>query len=144
MGIKGCLNYGLKDVAKTFYKYGYIHTIWDENGDCVDGADAAIGAYKVDKETRKKNLPFNQDPLAKDIIKYNEIDCKVLMEIIEYLRNNHIDPRDPDINKFSNNHLHNNDIDDFIDYESDSIEIFSDEDVFINITEKQRLAVIKK
>lgn len=152
IGIKGCLNYGLKDVAKTFYKYGYIHTIWDENGDCVDGADAAIGAYKVDKETRKKNLPFNQDPLAKDIIKYNEIDCKVLMEIIEYLRNHHIDPSDLDVHncqtlncKTQNykNHDHEtmvseSDGDGLIDYESDSIEIFSDndsDDVIVNIRE---------
>ncbi len=79
-GIKGCLNYGLKNVAKTFYKYGYIKTIWDSGSSCADGADAAIGAYRVDKETRKKNVSFKSDPLAQEIIKYNEVDCKVMVE----------------------------------------------------------------
>ncbi|GAH17540.1 unnamed protein product, partial [marine sediment metagenome] len=92
IGIKGCLNYGLKNVAKTFYKHGYIKSIWDNGSSCTDGADAAVGAYRVDKETRKNNVSFKSDPLAQEIIKYNEVDCKVLQEIIAYLRNNHIDP----------------------------------------------------
>ena len=97
IGIKGCLNYGLKSVAKTLYKYGYIKTIWDGESSCADGADAAVGAYKVDRETRKKNLSFKSDPLTQEIIKYNEVDCKVLEEIISYLRAYHIDPTDPDL-----------------------------------------------
>jgi len=97
IGIKGCLNYGLKNVAKTFHKHGYIKTIWDSGSSCVDGADAAVCAYRVDKETRKRNVSFRSDPLAQEIIKYNEVDCKVLQEIIQYLRDCHIDPNDPDL-----------------------------------------------
>jgi hypothetical protein len=97
IGIKGCLSYGLKVVAKAFYKLGYIKTIWDNGSSCADGADAAVGAYRIDKETRRKGIKFQSDPLAQEIIRYNEVDCKVLQEIIDYLRNNHIHPLDADL-----------------------------------------------
>ena len=97
IGIKGCLNYGLKTVAKTFHKHGYIKTIWDSGSNCLDGADAAVGAYKIEKKTKILNIPFSSDPLSKEIVKYNEVDCKVLYEIIYYLRTYHIDPNDPDL-----------------------------------------------
>lgn len=91
IGIKGCLNYGLKSIAKQFYKNGYIKTTWDSSSSCADGADAAVGAYNINKRTMISGMDFSSDMLAKEIIKYNEIDCKVLGEIIGYLRNNHID-----------------------------------------------------
>jgi hypothetical protein len=56
-----------------------------------------VGAYRIDKETRKKGLSFSSDPLAKEIAQYNEIDCKVLQEILFYLREYHINPNDPDL-----------------------------------------------
>ena len=28
-------------------------------------------------------------PLMQEIIRYNEVDCKVMMEIVRYLRTNH-------------------------------------------------------
>ena len=31
----------------------------------------------------------HESPVIQDIIKYNEIDCRVLWEIINYLRKNH-------------------------------------------------------
>ena len=96
IGVKGCLNFGLKNIAKAFHKHGYIKTIW-ENGPCSDGADAAIGAYKVDQNIKKYGGSFKEAPLIKDIEKYNEVDCKVLEEIITYLRKNHINPHDLDL-----------------------------------------------
>ena len=89
IGVKGCLNFGLKNIAKAFHKFGYIQSTWDEGGSCVDGADAAVGAYKVDRETRRNGTLFKNHPLIQEIIKYNEIDCKVLQEILDYLRKNH-------------------------------------------------------
>jgi len=94
LGIKGCLDYSLKSVAKIFHKYGYIKTIWDGKSSCADGADVAVGAYKIDKEVQQNGTLFTDHPLTEEIIKYNEIDCKVLQEIITYLRENHIDPND--------------------------------------------------
>jgi hypothetical protein len=102
IGVKGCFAYGLKEVARTFHKLGYIETIWDKNSSCADGADAAVSAYRVDKETRRKGVSFKTDPLTREIIKYNEVDCKVLQEIIDYLRNNHIDEEDEDLDNSDN------------------------------------------
>jgi len=97
IGIKGCLNYSLKTVAKAFYNHGYITATWDTGSSCSDGAGAAVGAYKIDKETREMGLSFKSSPLTEEIIKYNEVDCRVMQEILYYLRDNHIDPNDPDI-----------------------------------------------
>ena len=97
IGIRGCLNYGLKNIAKTFYSHGFIKTTWDTDSKCLDGADAALGAYKVNKQIKKSGGSFINNPLIKDIGKYNEVDCKVLFEILTYLRDNHVDPEDIDI-----------------------------------------------
>jgi len=91
IGIKGALNYSLKTISKIFYQHGYIKTIW-EGGDVENGADAAVGAYKANLESQKNNFSFQKHDLTKEIIKYNEVDCHVLQEILYYLRNNHIDP----------------------------------------------------
>lgn len=112
IGIKGCLDYKLKNVAKAFYKYGYITSIWDNGSSCVDGADAAVGAYKIEKETVESGTPFNEAPLAQEIIKYNEVDCKVLQQILYWLRENHIAPDDPDIDHHVISDISDNDRDD--------------------------------
>lgn len=90
IGVKGCLNYSLKTIAKIFYENGYISTIWNTGGGCSDGADAAYGAYKIDLECKKNGARFSQNPLTKEIVQYNEVDCKVLQEILYYIRENHV------------------------------------------------------
>jgi hypothetical protein len=125
IGIKGCLNYSLKTVAKAFYKHGYIKTTWDTGSSCSDGAGAALGAYKIDKETRKMGVSFKSSPLTEEIIKYNEVDCRVLQEILYYLRDNHIDPNDPDIEDIEDIDI----IDDLMDISTIEMDINSDENI---------------
>jgi len=96
IGIKGCLSYDLKTVAKNFYKHGFIKTTWDDSGNCSDGADAAVGAFRANLECKKENISFSEHSLAQEIIKYNEVDCRVLMEILYYLRENHVDYSEED------------------------------------------------
>ena len=91
IGVKSCLNYSLKTIAKSFYKHGLIETVWKEGGKCVDGADAAVGAYHISKNCEALGIDFDENPLVKDIVQYNEIDCKVLSEILNYLRTNHVE-----------------------------------------------------
>lgn len=100
IGVKGALNYSLKTIAKTFYEHGYIQTIWDNNLSCADGADAAVGAYRANLECLKKNISFKDHDLTQDIIKYNEVDCRTLQEILYYLRENHVEEIE-DIESFS-------------------------------------------
>lgn len=79
----GMINFSLKSVVKAFYDNEFIETSYD-NCDIDNGLNAMILAY----ETYKTNKQTSK--IMKDIEKYNEVDCKVLMEIISYLRNNHI------------------------------------------------------
>jgi hypothetical protein len=76
--IKGCLTFSLKDVAKSMYKYGFINTNW--TNDIDNGLDCAAKAVLNYKNHRND---FD------NIIKYNEIDCKVMYEILIYLRIHH-------------------------------------------------------
>ena len=88
VGVKGALNFSLKTLVKTFHAHGYIETSYDESS-IGDGADAAIGAFRADLECKKNGISFQEHELTKEIVKYNEIDTKVMMEILSYLRRNH-------------------------------------------------------
>ena len=48
-----------------------------------------VGAWRCDEEAREKGVPMSQLPLMVEIARYNEVDCKVMMEIVRYLRANH-------------------------------------------------------
>lgn len=88
--IKGCLNFRLKDVACTLQKHGLINTSWDSNSSCLDGQGAMVGAWRAHKESQIRQVPLNSMPQMKEIAKYNEVDVKVLYEIIMYLRTFHV------------------------------------------------------
>jgi predicted RecB family nuclease len=80
--IKGALNYSLKTIANAMYKLKLINTFWDSNSKCSNGLDALVQANKIYYENVEVNNML-------EISNYNEIDCKVLCEILEYLRNYH-------------------------------------------------------
>jgi hypothetical protein len=97
--IEGAYNFNLKNVAKAFYKHNLINTIWNDS--IVDGYQVVIEAceyYKyiiyynklsnLDKVKNRKTYR-QKHSIFNEIIKYNEIDCKVMWEIIAYLRKNH-------------------------------------------------------
>ena len=80
--IKGMLKFKLKEVAKAMYNNKMITTKWEDNG-VNDGLTAMIGAcnYYKDKTDENKKL-------MEKIGRYNDIDVKVLWEIVNYLRKN--------------------------------------------------------
>lgn len=88
IAVKGVLNYGLKNIAKAFHKLGFISTIWGES-ECADGADAAVNVYRAYLESQHTNTLLSQHPILQDIAIYNEVDVKVLQEILYYLRKFH-------------------------------------------------------
>ena len=78
--VKGALNFSLKSIANAMYKHKMIKSTWD-NSTCMSGLQAIYLAYKY----------YNNNPdinIMNDITKYNMIDCKVMYEILLYLRNN--------------------------------------------------------
>jgi hypothetical protein len=86
--IKDCLNFGLKNVAKTMYKHGFINTCWNDMSKCSNGINAMIYAYNEYEKNKELKYPIKNNEIMVEIAEYNEIDCKVIWEIVSYLRNN--------------------------------------------------------
>jgi hypothetical protein len=76
--VKGMKKYGLKNVANAFYKNNYINTNWD-NSKYSNGLIAMLECEKMYSSN------FNQN-IIDDILKYNQVDCNVMFEIVQFLR----------------------------------------------------------
>jgi hypothetical protein len=87
--VKGCLGFGLKTIARTMADNGLIESKWDASSGCTDGASAMLNAFNACTEAKRRGLSMELMPQIRDIAKYNEVDCKVLGEIITYLRKHH-------------------------------------------------------
>ena len=83
--VKGSFGFGLKSVATSLKNLGHIETSWDSGP--TDGLGAMVGAWSAAEETERSQL--QESTLTREIEKYNEVDCKVMMEIIKYLRETH-------------------------------------------------------
>lgn len=82
--IKGALNFSLKNIGKALYDLKYITTIWDDSLNVKNGLDAMFQAYYIYKN--KDNLNFNKE--IEPIIKYNDVDCKIMWDILNALNKN--------------------------------------------------------
>lgn len=85
INIKGYYSFGLKNVARTMYQCGFITTKWDDSE--IDGLDAMLVSWFAENECRENKIDKLSD--YKDmgeIVKYNEIDCKVMWDILRYIR----------------------------------------------------------
>lgn len=87
--VKGALGFSLKQIAPALRNLNCISSTWDMGSSCLDGKGAMVGAWKACKEARTRNIPMSQMPQIREIIKYNEVDVKVLYEILSYLRSSH-------------------------------------------------------
>ena len=75
--MKDCFNFGLKHIVNIMNKHNLINIKMNSN--CNNGMMAMITAY----DCYKRN-DINGD-IMKDIIVYNNFDCKTMGEIIKYL-----------------------------------------------------------
>jgi hypothetical protein len=82
--IKDALDFSLKTIAKALHKYKLINSCWDLTSPCSNGLTAMILANKIYEN--KSNSKIIEEPIMKEIIYYNEIDCKVLWEIHEMIK----------------------------------------------------------
>lgn len=83
--IKGSYRFKLKHVGNAFYNNKLINTKWDD-GKMSDGFRAMLEAIKL---YRANSTITSTNDTFREIIDYNEIDCKVIWEIVNYLRTNH-------------------------------------------------------
>jgi hypothetical protein len=89
--VKGCFRYKLKHFANAMYKHNMIQTCWG-SGKMSDGLKAMLEAIKIyrNHEANNRQRSICDDNFS-EIIYYNEVDCRVMWEIIEYIRNNLIE-----------------------------------------------------
>lgn len=80
--IQGIFNFGLKSIGNALYKHKLIQTTWNKND---NGLETMINFKEICKNNNK-NIPLKRYIEIKDIIEYNNIDCQVLYEIIQFLR----------------------------------------------------------
>jgi len=85
--VKGALNFSLKSIGKAMYEHKMIDTYWDDSN-CTNGLDAMHQAYTIYLNENKDDS-ITQNMQMKIINKYNEIDCKIMWNILNYLRENH-------------------------------------------------------
>lgn len=91
ISVHGALDYSLKSIAKALNKNKLIDSCWDSSSPCSNGLSAMILANQL-YENKKSSVDtllkgeILNDPIMKEIIYYNEIDCKVLYEIHNLMR----------------------------------------------------------
>ena len=81
--IKGCFGYGLKNIGRTLKSMNLINTPMES--ECNNGKTAMIQAWKCYQKFEK---PWKCGAM-KDVTQYNEYDCRLLHDILVYLRQNH-------------------------------------------------------
>ncbi len=85
--VRGSLEFSLKPFAKALKSHGLIATEWGDGP--TDGLGAMTGAWWCDDEASKLGKHLGDVDLMQRIAAYNEVDCKTMMEIVQYLRGNH-------------------------------------------------------
>ena len=85
--IRGAMAFGLKAVSKALHSHGAIKTLWEDGS--MDGLGAMVGAWWCADEAAKQGVSMRDLELMQDILRYNEIDCRVMMEAVDYLRRTH-------------------------------------------------------
>lgn len=82
--VRGAFGFGLKAVAKAMHQARLIATNWGDGP--TDGLGAMIGAWWCNGEAAKRSVSMRDLDLMKSIEAYNEVDCRVMAEVLHFLR----------------------------------------------------------
>ena len=82
--IQGCFGYGLKEIVKMLYNHELIKNKWVDD---TDGLEAMIEIINKSQDALDKRIPIKRYTEIKKIIYYNYMDCKVIVDILEMLKN---------------------------------------------------------
>ena len=77
----------MKEVANAMHHHGQIETLWKDGP--TDGLGAMVGAWNCATEAAERGCTLSETDLMQEIMRYNEVDCRAMMEIIRYLRRHH-------------------------------------------------------
>ncbi|HMS55375.1 MAG TPA: hypothetical protein PKA27_08225 [Fimbriimonadaceae bacterium] len=92
--VKGAWSFGLKAIGKALYKLGHIQTEWEEGP--ADGLAAMGGAWVAYHMAKDRGIPVEEVVMLdkggrerrfyQEIMRYNEMDCRVMADVIQFLR----------------------------------------------------------
>ncbi|HEY6202087.1 MAG TPA: hypothetical protein VI056_03500 [Candidatus Limnocylindria bacterium] len=82
--VRGAFSFSLKPIARSLHALGHIQTDWGEG--LADGAGAMAGAWNAAVEAKRKGVTLGATDVMGEIARYNEVDCRVMAEILDYLR----------------------------------------------------------
>lgn len=85
--VRGAMAFGLKAFARAMHEHGFIETLWSDG--LADGLGAMVGAWWCQGEAARAGVPLESVDLMKQIMEYNEVDCRVMMEAVRHLRGHH-------------------------------------------------------
>ena len=85
--VRGAHGSGLKAFANAMSSHGLITTQWADG--LADGAGVMAGAWHAAKEAALRGVHLTEIPLMREIDRYNEIDCRVMAEVLDHLRREH-------------------------------------------------------
>ena len=85
--VRGAHGSGLKAFATAMYRWGLVTTRWEEG--LADGSGVMAGAWHGAQEAALRGVPITEVPLMRSIERYNEIDCRVMAEVLDHLRREH-------------------------------------------------------
>ena len=85
--VHGSRNFGLKSVARAMHQHGLVATSWGDG--LADGTGAMVGAWTADGVARRTATSIDTVPLMAEVSRYNEIDCRVMAEVLDHLRREH-------------------------------------------------------
>jgi hypothetical protein len=86
VAVTGAFNFGLKAIAKAMHAAGFIQTTWQDGP--TDGLGAMIATWSAAREAAARAVPLSQHELMVDVARYNEVDCRVMAEVLAWLRAN--------------------------------------------------------
>ncbi|HEV8228627.1 MAG TPA: hypothetical protein VGQ86_01620 [Candidatus Limnocylindria bacterium] len=82
--VRGAFSFSLKPIARSLHALGHIRTQWGEG--LADGAGAMAGAWNAAVEAKLHGVALGRTKTMAEIARYNEVDCRVMAELLDYLR----------------------------------------------------------
>ncbi|TAK73143.1 MAG: hypothetical protein EPO16_13155 [Dehalococcoidia bacterium] len=82
--IRGAMGFGLKAVARALHSHGLIETVWGDGP--TDGLGAMMGGWWCYDEAVRRSVPVASLDLMKEIVAYNEVDCRSMQEVVHAVR----------------------------------------------------------
>ena len=85
--VRGAFSFSLKSIARAMRANGLIATDWGEG--LADGAGAMAGAWNAATEAKRRGVMLGDTDAMREVARYNEVDCRVMAEILDHLRREH-------------------------------------------------------